>query len=147
MNDTSFTSVFQEKTDRPRMPKVMGNLALVLGTGGVLFGLLGIAEWTGGRWIAVEMGKMVAAGLFAWSGFMLARYRSKGIQFGVLSILMYVIAGVASSTLVNKAGTEKYGAAAGEYLMFWSLVGLAVQAVCCLFIIGLPSIKHRDALE
>ena len=147
MSDTSFTSAFQEKTDRSRMPKVMGNLALVLGTGGVLFGLLGIGEWTGGRWIAVEMGKMVAAGLFAWSGLMLARYRSKSIQIGLLSIFMYLIAGVASSTLVNKAGTEKYSAAAGEYLMFWSLVGLAVQAVCCLFIIGLPWIKHRDALD
>lgn len=147
MSDTSLTSAFQEKTDRSRMPKVMGNIALVLGTGGVFFGFFGIGEWTGGRWIAVEMGKMVAAGLFAWSGFMISRYRSRGIQLGVLSILMYVIAGVASSRLVNKAGTEKYSAAAGEYLMFWSLVGLAVQVVCCLFIIGLPWVKHRDALD
>lgn len=129
------------------MPKVMGYLALVLGTGGVLFGLLGIGEWTGGRWIAVEMGKMVAAGLFAWSGFMLARYRLKGIQLGVLSILMYVIAGVASSTLVNAAGTEKYSSAAGEYLMFWALVSLTVQVVCCTLIIGLPWIKHREDLH
>ena len=112
MSDTSLTSAFQEKTDRSRMPKVMGNIALVLGTGGVFFGFFGIGEWTGGRWIAVEMGKMVAAGLFAWSGFMISRYRSRGIQLGVLSILMYVIAGVASSRLVNKAGTEKYSAAA-----------------------------------
>ena len=147
MSDASFHSAFREETDKPRMPKVMGNLALVLGTGAVLFGILGLGEWTGGRWIAVELAKMIAAGLFAWSGWMLVGYRARSIKIGVLSILMYIIAGVASSTLVNKAGTEKYDAAAGQYLMFWSLVSLTVQVVCCLVIIGLPWLKHRDVLE
>jgi len=147
VSNASFHSAFREETDKPRMPKVMGNLALVLGTGAVLFGILGMGEWTDGGWIAVELVKMIAAGLFAWSGWMLVRYRARGIKIGVLSILMYIIAGVASSTLVNKAGTEKYDAAAGEYLMFWSLVGLTVQVVCCLLIIGLPWLKHRDVLE
>jgi hypothetical protein len=147
VSDASFHSAFREETDKPRMPKVMGNLALVLGTGAVLFGILGMGEWTGRTWIAVELAKMIAAGLFAWSGWMLVGYRARSIKIGVLSILMYIIAGVASSTLVNKAGTEKYDAAAGEYLMFWSLVGLTVQVVCCLVIIGLPWLKHRDALE
>jgi hypothetical protein len=81
---------------------------------------------------------MIAAGLSAWSGWMLVGYRARSIKIGVLSILMYIIASVASSTLVNKAGTKKYDAAAGEYLMFWSLVSLTVQVVCCLLIIGLP---------
>ena len=147
MSDDSFTPAFREETDKPRMPKVMGYLALVLGTGAVLFGILGMGEWTGGTWIAVELAKMIAAGLFAWSGWMLVGYRARSIKIGVLSILMYIIAGVASSTLVNKAGTEKYDAAAGEYLMFWSLVSLTVQVVCCLLIIGLPWLKHRDVLE
>lgn len=147
MSDASFHSAFREETDKPRMPKVMGNLALVLGTGAVLFGILGLGEWTGGRWIAVELAKMIAAGLFAWSGWMLVRYRARSIKIGVLSILMYIIAGVASSTLVNTAGTEKYGAAAGEYLMFWALVGLAFQAVLCLLVLGLPWVKHRQALH
>lgn len=147
MSDASFHSAFREETDKPRMPKVMGNLALVLGTGAVLFGILGMGEWTGGTWIAVELAKIIAAGLFAWSGWMLVRYRARSIKIGVLSILMYIIAGVASSTLVNKAGTEKYDAAAGEYLMFWSLVSLTVQVVCCLLIIGFPWLKHRNVLE
>lgn len=147
MSDDSFTPAFREETDKPRMPKVMGYLALVLGTGAVLFGILGMGEWTGGTWIAVELVKMIAAGLFAWSGWMLARYRARSIKIGVLSIVMYVIAGVASSTLVNAAGTEKYSSAAGEYLMFWALVGLAVQVVCCILIIGLPWIKHREDLH
>ena len=147
MSDDSFIPAFREGTDRPRMPKVMGNLALVLGLGGLLIGLVGMSEWTDGRWIAVEVAKMISAGLFAWSGLMLARYRAKSLKIAVLSIVMYVIAGVASSTLVNAAGTEKYNSAAGEYLMFWALVGLTVQVVCCTLIIGLPWIKHREDLH
>jgi hypothetical protein len=44
VSDASFHSAFREETDKPRMPKVMGNLALVLGTGAVLFGILGMAS-------------------------------------------------------------------------------------------------------